>query len=270
MFRLNKQAQALLAATVVLAIGAYVIYDYARSGRGSSKTSEVNDIAYCLGFFDATRAVRIRYKMGDGADELGYMYGLADSYARILEKYDASGFRFGPSVISGRIDGESSILGAVVGAFDTGRVDMSRWSTTAEKCRDTANTAARLAAAAPVRARSSSAADIGSRSSDEATRLCICEGKLLSGRRAGIVQAAAALNDLSPAIERVRAQFKGGQSEPAGADVPAVKLARERMRSDCESGRADAEVAMNQFPVDFLQQTRLFDECYELSTSYRK
>jgi hypothetical protein len=52
-------------------------------------------------------------------------------------------------VISGRIDGGSSILGAVVGAFDTGRVDMSKWSTTAEKCRDTANAAARLAEAAP-------------------------------------------------------------------------------------------------------------------------
>lgn len=268
--RLNKQAQALLAATVVLAVGAYVIYDYARSGRGSSKTSEVNDIAYCLGFFDATRAVRIRYKMGDGADELGYMYRLADSYARILEKYDASGFRFGSSVISGRIDGGSSILGAVVGSFDTGRVDMRKWTTTAEKCRNTTNAATRLAEAAPVRARPSSVADIGSRPGDEATRLCICEGKLLSGRRAGIVQAAAALNDLSPAIERIREQFKSGQSETAGADVAAVRLARERMRNDCKSGRADAEVAMNQFPVDFLQQTRLFDECYELSRSYRK
>jgi hypothetical protein len=173
-------------------------------------------------------------------------------------------------VISGRIDGGSPILGAVVGAFDTGRVDMSKWSTTAEKCRDTANAAARLAEAAPARARPSSVADIRSQPGDEATRLCICEGKLLSGRRAGIVQAAAALNDLSPAIERIREQFKSGQSETAGADVAAVRLARERMRNDCKSGRADAEVAMNQFPVDFLQQTRLFDECYELSRSYRK
>lgn len=270
MSRLKHQAPAWLAATVVLAVGAYLIYDYARSGRGSSKTSQVNEIAYCLGFFDATRAVRIRYKMGDGADELGYMHSLADSYARILEKYDASGFRFGPSVNSGRIDGGSSILGAVVGAFDTGRVDMKRWSTAAEKCRDTANSSTRLAAAAPVRVRSSSAADISSRPTDEATRLCICEGKLRSGRRAGIVQAAAALNDLSPAIERIREQFKGEQSETAGADVPAVRLARERMRNDCDSGRADAEVAMDQFPVDFRQQTRLFDECYELSGAYRK
>jgi hypothetical protein len=268
--RLNKQAQALLAAAVVLAVGAYSVCDYARSGRGGSRTSQVNDIAYCLGLFNATRAVRIRYKMGDGADELVYMRSLADSYARILEKYDASGFRFGPSVNSGRLDGGSSILGAVVGAFDTGRVDMKRWTTTAEKCRDTANSATRLAEAVPVRPRSSSAAHIDSRPTDEATRLCICEGKLLSARRAGIVQAATALNDLSPAIERVRAQFKSGQSETAGADVPAVRLARERMRNDCESGRADAEVAMNQFPVDFLQQTRLFDECYELAGAYRK
>jgi|GEM_PF-6765320 len=270
MSRLKHQAPSWLAATVILAVGAYLLYDYALSGRGNSKTSQVNEIAYCLGFFDSTRALRIRYKMGDGADELGYMHSLAASYAQILKKYDASGFQFGPSVNSGRVDAGSFMLGAVVAAFDTGRVDMKRWLTAAEKCRDTASSATRLVESAPVRAHSSAAVDTNSGPTREATKLCICEGKLRAGRRAGIVESGAALNDLSPAIVRIREQFKSEQSETAGTEVPAVKRARERMRNDCESGRADAEVALNSFPEDFLQQTRLFDECYELASVYRK
>ena len=268
--RLKHQAPAWVAATVVLAVGAYLIYDYARSGRGSSKTSQVNEIAYCLGFFDSTRALRIRYKMGDGTDELGYMYGLAGSYAQILEKYDASGFGFGPSVNSGRIDAASFMLGAVIAAYDAGRVDMKSWLTAAEKCRDTANSATRLVESEPVRTRSSAAADTNSRPTDEDTKLCICEGKLLSGRRAGIVEAGAALNDLSPAIARIGERFKIEQGVTAGTDVPAVKRAREQRLKDCKSGRTEAEVALNSFPEDFLQRTRLFDECYELASAYRK
>jgi hypothetical protein len=270
MSQLKRRAPGWLAAAVVLAVGAYLVYEYALSNRGSPKTSQVNEIAYCLGFFDSTRAIRIRYKMGDGADELGYMHSLATSYAQFLKKYDASGFQFGPSVNSGRIDAASFTLGAVVAAFDTGSVDMKRWLTAAEKCRNTASSATRAIEGAPDRPHSSAAVDANLRPAEEAARLCICEGKLRVGRRVGIVEAAAALNDLSPAIARIREQFKSEQSETASTDVPAIKQARERMRNACESGRADAEVALNSFPVDFLQQTRLFDECYGLANASRK
>lgn len=208
-----------------------------------SNAALLDDLSYCLGYFDGTRSIRIEAKLGDSADELVRMRDIADKYALMLRRFDITGVEFGPSVIRGRLEAQEAVRSDILNAtFHYGK-PLENWLKKAEKCRMYSDEAKKRIAAKPERPSKLSWEN------DNAAliNVCACEGRLLANNYPKNAEILAALEKLRPVVDRAKRQ----------------------LGDKCAVAERSALTSLEPFPMEFLRSTRLLDECYALAASAR-
>jgi hypothetical protein len=204
-----------------------------------SNARVLDEVSYCLGFFDTTRADRIRGRMGDGADELARMDELARYHTQMLRKFELTASDFGPTVLAGRKDAHDALEKDVLNLLFHYGKPLENWTKIANRCAAYRDQARDRVAARPDRA----VPVVPSPSTDGLTALCGCEGMLRANYNAMNEQASAALKVLAPRLER----------------------ARRELGEKCKTAAFDAQQAIEPFPVQFLRSQSLLDHCYAMS-----